>query len=223
MHFENNATNLLNLIDKLKPKKKWKIDEIFYVNNDSNRLDFCQCLTTFAFTSSHGKWILKHHLNILCCFYIPLWHVKILSPSLDCIGSNTMGIFISPSKLFYLQFNISFSLDRSSRTHHIVWCDPMKCPIARPVLPRSRLFNFDYNIYILQNGNELVKFKLVYMFFFPYIFCSDVCQNGGDVSAVIYLEIIFFYLRSYKTFWLVKISRIFGDNVKAKSWQANEN
>lgn len=50
-----------------------------------------------------------------------------------------------------------------------------KCHIDKVILKTSFstqgsyiwiFFFFDYKIYILQNGNELVKFKLVYMTFF---------------------------------------------------------
>lgn len=67
-------------------------------------------------------------------------------------------------------------------------CHKIILNTAIPVFPlKVLLFGivFDYEIYILQNGNELVRFKLVYMVLM-YVKMA--------ASAVIYLEIIIFFV-----------------------------
>lgn len=128
------------------------------------------------FTSSHRKRI--SHIRLQ--FFTSSWDKQSVCWPLIALVCKLYGIFYQATTVWFIYLAVYnyFVFWVGSRTHHVVWW-AFEMPSAWKNTSfstqgsyRLDLFFDNVSIYILQNGNELVKFQLVYMLFPLYIlFC----------------------------------------------------
>lgn len=114
-------------------------------------------------------------------FFTSSWDKQSVCWLLIALVCKLYGIFYQATTIWFIYlvvYNYFVFLWVGSRTHHVVWW-AFEMPYAWKKTSfstqgsyRLDLFFDNVSIYILQNGNELVKFQLVYMLFPLYIlFC----------------------------------------------------